>query len=445
METSMNTNPCKYRLKSIFFLTIILVAAAANSPSVSGQSNFTRRHAEQALESIKNDIKKNYYDPEFHGIDLEERFKTAKEKLKTVDSAGQMMAIIAQVLLDFDDSHLYFIPPGRTNRTDYGWEMQAFGDQVYVSAVKPGSDAEAKGLKEGDLIISVGGFEPARDNLWKIEYLFRGLRPQPALRLVVQSPDGKQRDLEVKAKVQMRKQIMDLTGKDLGEYIREVENEDRYTRSRSHAIGDDLLIWKLPTFAIEPTAIDSMISRAKKFKTVILDLRGNGGGYVVTCERLTGAFFDKDVMMAETKGRKETKPIKSKRSGDPYSGKLIVLIDNRSASASEIFARVIQIEKRGIVIGDRSAGALMRAMYYPHELGMDIIIPYAVSITDADIIMTDGKSLEKVGVIPDEIILPTASDLAAKGDPVLARAAALAGVKLESQQAGSLFPIEWRK
>ena len=87
----------------------------------------------------------------------------------------------------------------------------------------------------------------------------------------------------------------------------------------------------------------------------------------------------------------------------------------------------------------------MEAKHYSYQMGADVIVLYGASITDADLIMTDGKSLERVGVTPDEMSLPTTPDLAAKRDPVLARAAALVGVKLDPEKAGAMFPVEWRK
>jgi carboxyl-terminal processing protease len=217
-------------------------------------------------------------------------------------------------------------------------------------------------------------------------------------------------------------------------------------RHRTIEFGDDLLIWKMPQFDLEASKVDDLVGNFKKKKAVIIDLRGNGGGYEETLLRLIGNLSNHDVTLGQLKRRKETKPMVAKTVGkDAYQGKVIVLIDSESGSAAELFARTMQLEKRGIVIGDVSSGAVMRSREYPHELGVDTVIFYGVSITDADIIMSDGNSLEHVGVTPDEVRLPTAADLAAKRDPVLAYAASLAGVKLEPEKAGTLFPLEWRK
>ena len=129
--------------------------------------------------------------------------------------------------------------------------------------------------------------------------------------------------------------------------------------------------------------------------------------------------------------------------GQKFTGKLIVLVDSGSASAAELLARVVQLEHRGTVIGDRTAGAVMESIIYIEKQGFGTIILYGFSVTEANLIMSDGKSLEKTGVVPDQLLLPTAADLAAGRDPVLAHAAELAGMKLDPVEAGKLFPFEW--
>ncbi|HEX6730980.1 MAG TPA: S41 family peptidase, partial [Pyrinomonadaceae bacterium] len=295
-------------------------------------------------------------------------------------------------------------------------------------------------------VYSIDGFGPVRANLWKLDYTYQALRPRAGARLVVIKPDGREVQLDVMAKVTQGKRVLDVTGNDYFDLIRQSENEERLHRHRYIEFGEDLLIWKMPAFDLDEPKVDEMLGKARKRKALILDLRGNGGGAEITLVRMVSNLFDRNVTLGELKRRKETKPLLAKTRGDSvFSGKLIVLIDSKSGSSAELLARIVQLEKRGIVIGDVSSGAVMRAKTYDYTLGQDTVILYYASITDADIIMTDGKSLERVGVIPDELKLPTAADLAAKLDPVLAYAASLAGVKMSPEKAGTLFPIEWRK
>ena len=436
-----------------FILSVAVLALAIACPiqtlRAQGFDRIERERALSMLSTIKDQLKKNYYDPNIRGMDVDTRFKTAEEKIKHATSLGQSFGIIAQVLLDLNDSHTTFDPPSRAVSVEYGWQMQAIGDQCFVIAVKPGSDADAKGLKPGDLVVSVDGFKPTRKELWKVEYYYYALSPRPGMRLVVQSPGQPPRQLDVAAKVRQGKRLIDLAGSnastDVNDVIRESEDSAKIRRHRFQKLGD-AIIWKMPGFSFEPGQVDSIMSdQIKGSKALILDLRGNPGGYVVTLERLAGFLFDHEVKIADRKGRKTMKPMLAKTRGkDTYAGKVIVLVDSKSASCSEMLARLVQIEKRGTVIGDVSAGAVMQSRYYPQEMGVDSVIFYGASITDADVVMTDGKSLEYTGVTPDELLIPTAGDLAANRDPVLARAADILGVKLDPAVAGMMFPIEWK-
>jgi carboxyl-terminal processing protease len=399
------------------------------------------------LKIIKDDISKHYYDPTFRGIDLDARFKVAENKLKLTKSNAEVFGVIAQVLLDFNDSHTAFIPPQRQSSIEYGWLMKMFGENGYVTEVKPHSDADAQGLKPGDQVLSIDGIRPTRANTWIFYYLYYQLAPRPVVKLVVQSPGEPARPLELKAKVQLNKRTLDLTDTiDLNKFLREEDDDELMSAHRFSSFGDDLIIWKMPQFNLSRDEVDVQIDRVKSHRALILDLRGNFGGAEETLLRLIGNLCDHDVTVGELKRRKETKPMVAKTRGEGgFKGKLVVLIDSESASASEVLARVVQLEKRGVVLGDHSSGKVMRSRVYPHQMGLDTVIMYGVNVTDADIIMSDGVSLEGAGVTPNLMLLPEATNLRAHEDPVISGAASLLGVKLDAGEAGKLFPFKWRE
>ena len=390
---------------------------------------------------VKDDLKKNYHDPSFRGLDLEARFKQAEERIKQAQTRDQLVIPIAQFMLDLNDSHTFFLPPFRAARVRYGWRMQMVGDTCFVTDVNPKSDAAAKGLMAGDKVLTVDGTRPTRENFWKINYRYYALIPSRSVKLsIIRSGSESPLEIEVLSKVERTAERAD--------YFTNIWRYNSETRLEDDRFSEqgDLLIWKMPTFELSPDRIDEIMDRVRKHKVLVLDLRDNGGGYVATLERLAGYFFDRDLKVADLKGRREMKPIFAKTRGDKvYKGQLIVLVDSGSASAAELFARVVQLEKRGTVIGDRSAGAVMTSKSYDHETGVGGTLYFGASVAIADVIMSDGNSLEHVGAVPDELMLPSASDIAAQRDPVLARAAAIAGAQLTSDKAGKLFPIEWLK
>lgn len=433
-------------LRRYAYLTLVSLLSILFIPnliSAQGLDRFDRDNARAMLSAMKEDLKKNYYDPTLKGMNLDERFKQAEEQIKNATTRDQLMVVVAQTMLDFNDSHTFFVPPARAAKIQYGWEMRMIGDAAYVTAVKPKSDAEAKGLKPGDEVLAVDGYRPTRDNMWKMSYRYYTLMPARGMKLVVKSPaDSQPRDVEVLAKIERSANVTDWEKI----FARALREEWDIYHDRGVEVGDkEAFVWQMPTFSVAESHIDAIMGRARSFKALVIDLRGNGGGYVKALERLTGYFFDKDIKIADVKGRKEEKPSMAKtRGGDIFKGQLVVLIDSESLSASEAFARVIQLEKRGTVVGDRSGGAVMQSKYFDHQSGVGSVLYYGASITVSDLIMSDGKSLEKVGVIPDETKLPSGADLAANRDPVLAHALSLVGITMDPEKAGSLFPKEWR-
>lgn len=428
---------------SFCLLFVLLFPLAATAQSV----DYNRQMGRTILDVVHSDIKKNYYDPSFHGVDLETRFKAAEESIKKASTLNEILGIIAAAVMDMKDSHTYFMPPRRTTRVEHGWEMRMIGDKAFVVAVQPGSDAEKKGLQPGDRVIGLEGVAVTRQNLPNLQYIFYSLAPRPAMNLQIEKPNGQRRAVTVAARVYEGKLVTNLqTGmsSDRMDLVREDENLARLYRHRYYEL-EDVIIWKMPQFDLPDTQIKEMIDKVKKRKTLILDLRGNSGGSEKVLLSLIGNLFDHDVKVGELKRRSETRPLIAKtRGASAFTGKVVVLIDSDSASASEVFAQVMQQEKRGVVIGDRSAGLVMRGKSYDHQFGQDLLFYYGMVVTDADLIGPDGKSLEHVGVAPDELMLPTAEDLATRRDPVLAHAAKLAGLELSAEKAGAMFPIEWR-
>ncbi len=402
-----------------------------------------RDYAQEMLENVAADIQKYYYDPKLHGVDWDSKVREARKNLDAADSMNGAVSEIAALLDSLNDSHTRFSPPPRVNTHEYGFRMEMIGERCFVTRVLPGSDAQKKGLAPGVEILDVNQHPVSRQTFWRIYYIYNILRPQAGLQLTLADETGHPRQLEVMAKIGTSTVVTYFQQQGINQYVRDRDDLYHSLRARYFENGEDLLVVKFPQFAFSAGEADNILAKMRKHKGVVLDLRGNPGGFTDTLDRLLGGLFQYDQKICDRVGRDSTKPlVASGRHHDAYTGRFAVLIDSQSASASEVFARVIQLEKRGFVVGDRSSGMVMESRFYRHETSFASEVYYGASVTDADLVMTDGKSLEHVGVEPDILILPTAQDLANKNDPAMAKAASLVGGHLTPEQAGTAFPEE---
>jgi C-terminal processing protease CtpA/Prc len=308
-----------------FVLSAILIAQTGP-----GLSSTDRDLALVMLRQIEDDVRRYYYDPALHGVDFAASVRQAEQRLKTTTSFNDAVATLSELLIQLDDSHTTFMPPNRRVRVNYGWQMAMVGTVPLVVSVEPESDAAAKGLAAGDRVLLLNAFEPNRANLWRLSYFYRFVRPQVQQRVAVLKPDGSARTFDVQSRVDNRpvNQLADLLG--------ELEEVLDRMRDVSAPAGADTLVWRMPAFG-NPDRVDEMIKKARGYKTLVLDLRGNGGGAVVALRELVSRCFDRQVLVATLQQRTKVEREVAKPARSGFAGRLIVLVDSRSASAAEMF------------------------------------------------------------------------------------------------------------
>src|SRR5208337_804001 len=149
---------------SLSILLAALILAARPAPSQMDTAT-DKQIALEMWNSVGAMVETRYYDPQFHGIDWKSTVRETRDKIKSAPSLDVGMAYIEQALLSLNDSHTIFLPPGQRALHDYGYQMEMIGDQCYITRVRPGSDAEAKGLKAGDELLEIDDLHPVRKNL----------------------------------------------------------------------------------------------------------------------------------------------------------------------------------------------------------------------------------------------------------------------------------------
>jgi len=432
--------PCSLPLV-VLALSLAVRPAATQAPT---GEEVDRAH--KMLAQVREDLVKYYYDSTFGGVNLDNRFHHVDSLLDHAASPGELFGHIAQFLFDLHDSHTAFLPPQRAANVDYGWAWTVLGDKCFVGFVRKDSDAQHKGLEVGDEIVSIDGMALNRQTRNLVGYVYYWLNPRPGMHLQVRKPGGSLLEADILAKVTPGERVYDYSNA-LSRQL--IYNEYQLSAAQVHfwrEFGDTVLVWHFSGFEYGDQGIDDMMDRARSHKALILDLRNNPGGAETTILRLLGHFVDHPERVGLVHHRNKTDTLIAHPVGrTPFRGNLIVLVNANSASASEITSRFLQLEGLSTTVGDRSEGAVMGSREFVHYVGGNKGLVYAVTVTEQDLIMNDGNRLENVGVEPEFIVLPTGADLAAKRDPQMTKALALAGIQMDPVQASKIYSKDFAR
>lgn len=299
----------------------------------------------------------------------------------TVDIAHIEGSAINNMLQNLDP-HSMYLPPLQAQSINekleggfngIGIEYQLLRDTLFITQVYADGPAAKAGIKPGERIITVDRrpFSGTHLNTDRISNALRGTKDTP-LELSVGAIDGGQ----PVRKCQVIRGHVDLSSLDA-----------------AYMVAPDIGYVKLSKFAATTDADFRIALRKLKaggLQKLIIDLRGNGGGYLNAATALADEFLPKGKLIVYTKGEHEPRTdYFATDSGMFQKGDLTVLIDEYSASASEILAGCLQDLDRAMLIGRRSFGKGLVQEQFPFSDGS------AVNLTVARYYTPSGRSIQK--------------------------------------------------
>jgi len=401
-----------------WLLVAILLVCCASSYSENIKAQ--RHRAEQILNLVSKDVQNNFYDETLKGIDWTGLTEQARQRIASADELGQMHGAISALVYQLHDSHTVFIPPKRKIKAEYGFKAKPFGSNILVYEVDKNGPAAKAGLRLGDQIVAVNNLNAAAQTFFEMMRYLTVLDPRAELDLEI-AENGSTRKVKVPATVIPQPPQYFFSYIETG---RDKDSQDRLYDFKDY--DDGIRYVRVRTFAMPSTELVGITKPLRDAKAVIVDLRGNGGGLLSTMLDFVGQFANEPFDMAMSFSRKKSELIRVKPLSPRITSPLYVLVDSASASASEMFARSMQIQKRAVVLGDRTSGRVNSAQFFWQPIGSWEAVEFGTEIAVSKIVMENGEELEGRGVTPDELCVTQAADLRSEKDPCLDRALAMA-------------------
>lgn len=382
----------------------------------------------ESFEIVWRTVRDHHPDPKMNGLDWQAVFEKTKPLIEKSRSMNEMRDVLRGMLAGLDASHYAIIPGDAYASVDSGsaqgdgspgFETAVIDGKAVVTGVDAGSPADRAGIKPGAVIADIDGAKvdsmlhafdqaqtPESHALAARSIRRRLLGPEnSAVAVDVVGPNGKPQHVQLARAAPQ------------GDLVSFANLPPMRVLFESRALESGAAYIRLNVFLDPEKVMPEFEAALKKFDAapgVILDLRGNPGGIGVMAMGIAGFFIDQDgLKLGEMKMREMTIRFAVFPRPHVFRGKLAILVDETSASTSEILAQGLRDLGRARIFGSRTAGAALPSdiIRLPNGDGFQ----YA----QASYVSEKGRVLEGNGVTPDEEVHQTEADLEAGRDPVL--------------------------
>ena len=253
-----------------------------------------------------------------------------------------------------------------------GAEIASTNDgKAVIKKVFDKSTAKTAGLKENDVFVSIDGESVEGKSISDIANTLRSEKKEKSI--IVVNRDGKELSFEVtKANVTLFSVSSEMLDNNIGYISVNIFGQNTYDEF-TKALND---------------------LEKENMKSLIIDLRGNNGGYLTTVTNMLSIFLDKDKVIYQMQTKTGKKKYYSIKNGSK-TYKVVILIDNESASASEIMASAMSEQYGATLVGEKSYGK--GTVQITKDLKNGGMIKYTIQ----NWLTSKGKSIEKNGIKPD--------------------------------------------
>lgn len=330
-------------------------------------------------------------------------------RTENFDTQAQVDGAIKGLVDSLDDPYTVYMTPKEASDFEesmsgefegVGAEIDRRNDQIIIVSPLKGSPAESAGLKSGDIIFQINEEPTFGITLEEAVTQIRGPKGEPVVLTVIRENERKPIDITI-----VRDSIVLPT-------IEWEVNEEGIAVISLYQFGNNAA--RDFRIAVEAIVLESP-------KGIVVDLRNNGGGLLDACIKILSEFM-KDEVVVRTEGRRfgDTGDLKTGRDGSLLDLPLAVLVNEGSASASEIFAGAVQDLDRGIVVGRKTFGKGSVQNVIPLSNGANL------KITVSEWLTPKGRSIQKHGIDP-HVVVEFDEDAPEGVDQVLERALGLIG------------------
>jgi carboxyl-terminal processing protease len=419
-------------LGAIISVVYLLGATDRRAPSQPADADTQRKANLDSFDQVWKTVRDRHWDPKLGGLDWQAAYDELRPKMEKAETRAEGRAILRDLLGRLKQSHFEIFAVDAYEEKDSaageggrdgtaGIHARVIDGKALLIRVEEGSAAEKMGVKPGWVVRAVDGKELGPEIAAVVAKHSGSTALDSKLAWLVMAPmsgrldekvsveflDGGDRPVHVEIPFARR----------LGHKHRSGNLPPRYIRLESRVLDGNVGYAAFTSWIDEPyltKAFDEALASFKDAPGVVIDLRGARGGIGTLPPAIAGRFVREPKLHLGTMTTRQGKfTFGVKPQPKPFDGRVAVLIDGCSRSASEIFAAGMRDLGRARLFGMRTVGAVLPSVV--DKLPTGDSFQYAI----ADYVTPKGERIEGIGVRPDVEIVPKREDLLAGRDPIL--------------------------